>query len=403
MMALLKYFQNSVRPFKIGPDFIDPQFHTFICKTHSVNLDTFMMSPEQVKWMFQHYSDKEISLCEGVMGFYDGMDKGSSAYDIAKLLEIPTLLILDGASSYITISAVLLGLLTYKKDNTIQAVLLNNISSQGHFELIKKQLNKDFAHIAVVGWIQKDLPSLSETHLGLELKDKVNIAQISQEVLKHIDIELLIKVTTNFKFQKSQNYPFENPLHIAKKLTVVYDENFSFLYHDNIMLFKEIFKEVAFVSPYNNEAIAKDTDTVFIPGGYVETACAYNKLKHAHKFRNSLLKHAQNKAVYAECAGLLYLGRSVDEKQMSGILEMEFSMHKRFQRIGYYHASKNNTKGHAFHYSNVKTSKEQEVDILFKNSLEGAKVGSWQKNKIFATYLHTMFRSNISLLQRKFI
>ena len=93
-MALLHHFKDSVRPFKIGPDFIDPQFHTRICHTPSVNLDTFMMNETQVKWIFNKYSDKEISICEGVMGFYDGMDKGSSAYDLSKLLNIPTVLLL---------------------------------------------------------------------------------------------------------------------------------------------------------------------------------------------------------------------------------------------------------------------------------------------------------------------
>ena len=100
-MALLSHFKKSVRPFKIGPDFIDPQFHTLVCSTPSVNLDTFMMNNSQVKWIFNKYSDKEISICEGVMGFYDGMDKRSSAYDISKLLKIPTILLLDGSSSYI--------------------------------------------------------------------------------------------------------------------------------------------------------------------------------------------------------------------------------------------------------------------------------------------------------------
>ncbi len=164
-MALLYHFKKSVRPFKIGPDFIDPQFHTQICNTPSVNLDTFMMDESQVKWMFEHYSDRDISICEGVMGFYDGMDKGASAYDVTKLLRIPTILLLDGSSSYITVSAVLKGLKTYKEDNTIKAVVLNKISSIGHFELIKNQIEKDFSDVAVLGWIKKDLPSLSDTHL----------------------------------------------------------------------------------------------------------------------------------------------------------------------------------------------------------------------------------------------
>ncbi|MDO8454634.1 MAG: AAA family ATPase, partial [Sulfurimonas sp.] len=145
--ALLHHFRDSVRPFKIGPDFIDPQFHTKICGTPSVNLDTFIMNEKQVKWIFQEYSDKKISICEGVMGFYDGMDKGCSAYDVSKLLDIPTILLLDGSSSYITVSAVLKGLKTYRDDNTIKGVILNKLSSTSHFELIKNQILKDFSDV----------------------------------------------------------------------------------------------------------------------------------------------------------------------------------------------------------------------------------------------------------------
>ncbi len=127
--ALLHYFRRSVRPFKIGPDYIDPQFHTAICNKESINLDTFIMNENQVKWIFNNYSNQDISILEGVMGFYDGLDKGCSAYDVSKLLNIPTILLLDGSGSYITISAVLKGLKTYKNDNTIKAVVLNKLSS----------------------------------------------------------------------------------------------------------------------------------------------------------------------------------------------------------------------------------------------------------------------------------
>ena len=169
--ALLWHFKKSVRPFKIGPDFIDPQFHESICQTPSINLDSFLMNDNQVEWLFSRYSDKNFSILEGVMGFYDGLDKGCSAYGVSKLLKIPTLLVLDGSGSYITISAVLKGMKTYKDDNTIKAVVLNKLSSKMHFELIKKQILEDFDDILVLGWIEKNLPTLKSTHLGLDLNE----------------------------------------------------------------------------------------------------------------------------------------------------------------------------------------------------------------------------------------
>ena len=400
-MALLNHFKKSVRPFKIGPDFIDPQFHTLICDTPSVNLDRFMMDEKQVKWMFNNYSDKEISICEGVMGFYDGMDKGSSAYDLSKLLQIPTILLLDGSSSYITVSAVLKGLKTYRDDNTVKAVVLNKISSQGHFELIKNQIEKDFNDVAVLGWIKKELVSLSDTHLGLDLKDISKIQKISNDVLENIDIKLLNNVAAEFKSFKSDEYPFEKLENVNKKIALVNDENFSFLYHDNNEFLKEVFKEVVFVDSTKDEVVPKDSDIVYIPGGYVETEYNYEKVKNSNNFRESLIEHAKNKPIYAECAGMLYLSNRVDGKNMSGILDLDFTLHNRFQRIGYYYNSEN-IKGHAFHYTNILDEKEG-TDILSKSENGEGQVGSWQKGKVFGTYLHTMLRNNPELIKRRFI
>ena len=156
-MALLHHYKNEVRPFKCGPDFIDPQFHEKISGIVSVNLDGYMMNEEQLKWLFSKYMSKEVAICEGVMGFYDGMDKGSSAYDIAKILNISTLLILDAGGSYITISAILNGMIAFRQDNTIKAVVLNKVSSKMHFELVKKHIELECKDIVVVGWIEKIL------------------------------------------------------------------------------------------------------------------------------------------------------------------------------------------------------------------------------------------------------
>ncbi len=402
--ALLYYFRDSVRPFKIGPDFIDPQFHTKICSTPSVNLDTFMMSEEQVQWIFQKYSDKKISIAEGVMGFYDGMDMGCSAYDVSKLLKIPTILLLDGSSSYITVSAVLKGLKTYKDDNTIKGVVLNKLSSASHFELIKNQILKDFSDVAVLGWIKNDLTSLSDTHLGLDLEDISKIESVSKEVLENIDIKMVedlahaTRMCQNEERTNSEWYPFEKIQRIEKKLAIVNDANFSFLYHDNVQFLKEIFREVSFVSSVKDERI--DADIVYIPGGYVETKESYERVKESYNFRDSLITHAKTKPIYAECAGMLYLGNSVDEKKMSGILDLNFTLHNRFQRMGYYHNSKN-IKGHAFHYTNIVDEKEG-TDRLFKTKKDEGKVGSWQKGRVFGTYLHVMFRSNTKIIDTLF-
>jgi len=400
--ALLYHFKDSVRPFKIGPDYIDPQFHKQVCGTDSVNLDSFIMDEPQVKWMYNHYSTKKVSILEGVMGFYDGDDKGCSAYSVSKLLDIPTVLLLDCKGSYITISAVLKGLLTYKSDNTIKAVVLNHVSSDMHFTLIKNIIENDHKNIVVLGWIRKELTSLSDIHLGLDLDDLSKIETISKDVLENIDLSLLESFSTREQSLKNDYYPFEIIEKQNKHLAVVTDENFSFLYHDNLVFLKVIFETVSIINPTFDEIIPDSCDMVYICGGYVETNKAYEKIKNSHKFKESLILHAKTKKIYAECAGLLYLGKNIDEKEMSGILDVSFTMTPRFTRLGYYY-NENNQKGHSFHYSKA-IDDSNGFDTLSKKPNGIGKVGSWQNQdkNVFGTYLHTMFRNNIKLLKDKF-
>ena len=399
--ALLYHFRESVRPFKIGPDFIDPQFHKQVCGTDSVNLDSFIMNEEQVAWLYAHYADKEVAIMEGVMGFYDGNNKGCSTYSISKLLNVPTILVLDGGGSYITISAVLKGLLEYKSDNTTKAVVINNLSSKMHYALIKNQIESDHKGIEVLGWIQKKLPALSDTHLGLDLKDLSKIEQISKEVLEHIDLEKLrrVRLPSHRQNQTPSPYPFPKIEKRDQKLAIVNDENFSFLYHDNLNFLKELFKEVVMVDSTKDELIPNDCDMVYLCGGYVETEEAYERHKNSENFKNSLIEHAKTKAIYAECAGLLYLSNAVDEKKMSKILDIEFTLDTRFNRLGYYYNEKG-IKGHAFHYTKpTQQSLAKGFDVLSKTLNGKGVVGSWSKDKIFGTYLHGMFRGNIKFLK----
>ena len=385
--ALLYHFRGRVRAYKIGPDFIDPQFHKFINGDWSINLDLFMQNKKQIEWTFLKYQ-KEINILEGVMGYYDGMDKGASAYDVTKLLKIPTLLVIDGSGSYITISAVLKGLKEYKNDSTIKAVVLNKLSSKNHYELIKRQIESDFDDVEVLGWIKKSLDSLRDTHLGLDLEDLEKIKKISQEVLENLELERFEEI---FKSKKEEirEYPFKQ---IAKKdeiLAIVHDKNFSFLYYDNLCYLKEIYKKVIMIDSTKDEEIPKEADIIYICGGYVESKEAYLRIRNSKKFKSSLIFHAnKGTKIFAECAGLLYLGLSVDEKKMSGILPIEFTLQKRFVRLGYYE-SESGVRGHCFHYTKPKSLDGWE-DRLTKNGK--GEFGSYRQKNILGTYLHSFFR-----------
>lgn len=139
---------------------------------------------------------------------------------------------------------------------------------------------------------------------------------------------------------------------------------------------------------------------VYIPGGYVETKVAYDKIKDSNNFRKSLIKHGKNKAIYAECAGLLYLGKNVDDKNMSALLPLEFTLLKKAARMGYYKNDLNIT-GHAFHYTQVTNEMKGEY-TLYKSVSAKASYAAFKHKKVFGTYLHTMFRNNFHLIKGEF-
>ena len=394
-MALLHHYKKSVRPFKCGPDFIDPQFHEKIAGVPSVNLDAFMMNEEQVSWIYANYFDRDVAIVEGVMGYYDGMDKGSSAYDIAKILKVPSLLILDAGGSYITISAILKGMCEFRDDNTIKAVVLNKVSSQMHYELVKKHIEKEVPYIKVCGWIQKGLKTLSSTHLGLDLKELNSdaVERVSKDVLEHIELDVLESVM-DVSVSSVSSYPFKKIEKRDELCVLVKDENFSFVYHDNLEYLRELYREVKIIKSTKNEEVSIDADIVIIPGGYVETADSFARVKNSDLFKESLRRHAKTKKLYAECAGLIYLGESCDSKEMSGILPITFELTNKRERLGYYKCETQKgeeLRGHAFHYSRI--IKAPQTDIkLYKVSKKTAKDGGYKKDKVFATYLHTMWR-----------
>jgi len=385
--ALLYHYRGRVRGFKIGPDFIDPQFHRFVSGEWSVNLDLYMQEPSQVEWTYQRYR-KEVNILEGVMGYYDGMERGASAYDVTKLLAVPTLLVLDGSGSYTTLSAVLKGIREYRPEATVKGVVLNRLSSQRHYELIRRRIESDFDDVEVLGWIAKDLPSLKETHLGLDLEDLGKIEDLSREVLKHLDLGRLERLFRSRK-RKEPDYPFDEVKRRNESLAIVFDRNFSFLYYDNLRFLEEVFDSVILIDSTRDEAIPEEADCVYLCGGYVESEEAYRRIRQSHRFRNSLIRHTQKgKEVFAECAGLLYLGRRVDEKPMSGILPIDFSLQRRFVRLGYYR-SESGVRGHCFHYTRPE-SLEGWCDILSKDG--AGEFGTYRQGRVFGTYLHTLFR-----------
>ncbi len=220
-MALMDYIHNQVdpiQPFKIGPDYIDPLFHYAVTGVPSVNLDTYLMTPEQVRYLYNRYTNSNdsdramgrIGVMEGVMGFYDGIDRGSSTYDVTRSLGIPTVIVLPANGISHTLSALLFGLLAYKKDHTIQGVILNHVGSESHYKILYKTLKSDFPDLRIAGWIPSRLDVISSRHLGLNTEelDTSTLRLATNKVLEHVNLNILSELwntphTTPGKVEKS--------------------------------------------------------------------------------------------------------------------------------------------------------------------------------------------------------
>lgn len=168
-MAFLTEKGYKVQPFKCGPDYIDTKFHEAVCHRPSINLDTFMATPEHVRELFERYSaDADVRIVEGMMGLFDGYDrdKGSSA-EIAHTLGIPVILVVDAKSAAYSMAPLLQGFIHFRKDVHIAGVIYNKVGSERHYQMLKEVCND--LHIECYGYLPKQA-SLEQgsRYLGLD-------------------------------------------------------------------------------------------------------------------------------------------------------------------------------------------------------------------------------------------
>ena len=180
LMALFTEKGYKVQPFKCGPDYIDTKFHEAVCHRPSVNLDTFMATPEHVRELFAHYGqDADVCVVEGMMGLFDGYDrdKGSSA-EIAQALDIPVVLVVDAKSAAYSMAPLLQGFVNFRKNVRIAGVIFNKVGSERHFSMLQQVC--DDLHIECFGYLPKS-PELEQgsRYLGLDFSE-LNAQPIKQ-------------------------------------------------------------------------------------------------------------------------------------------------------------------------------------------------------------------------------
>lgn len=334
---------KKVQPFKCGPDYIDTKFHERVCGRPSVNLDLFMLGEEHVRELFKRYSaDADMAIVEGMMGMYDGYDhdKGSAA-DIARLLGIPVVIVVDAHSSAYSMAPLLRGFMSYDSRVCVAGVIFNKVGSSRH-EATLRQVCEEVG-LPCLGCIkrQKELETGSR-YLGLDFT----------EVSHGEDAPLLSSLA-----EQDASSGVRHTL--QGRASVAYDgDAFSFIYTETIDMLRREYADVVFFNPEKAERIPDGTTLLYLPGGYPE--------KHLPQLaaNASLLQSIRDYAeaggrIEAECGGMMYLCRSIigDEGEfaMCGVLPYSVSARKEDRKLslGYRRFVLDGVeyRGHEFHYT----------------------------------------------------
>jgi len=195
LMALLTGKGYRVQPFKCGPDYIDTKFHAAVCGRASINLDTFMATPDHVRELYIHYgADADVCVVEGMMGLFDGYDrdKGSSA-EIARVLGLPVVLVVDAKSAAYSMAALLSGFVNFRKDVRISGVIFNRVGSARHFAMLQ-QVCEDLG-IECYGYLPKKAElEQGSRYLGLDFSEKPESKLLVEQLDKNVKWERLLKL-----------------------------------------------------------------------------------------------------------------------------------------------------------------------------------------------------------------
>src|SRR5258706_12229171 len=201
LMAALRRRGLLVQPFKVGPDFIDPTLHTRAAGRISRNLDGWMLGPAANPQTFVRFSsDADFTLVEGVMGLFDGRDaltEAGSTAEMAKLLGLPVLLVVDASAMARSAAAIVHGYESFDQNLDVAGVIFNRVASAGHFAYLRESVEAT-CQVRVLGWLSTDESvALPERHLGLFMPDEVlNDARLDALVLwigRGVDIDELIR------------------------------------------------------------------------------------------------------------------------------------------------------------------------------------------------------------------
>lgn len=407
LMAALRRAGSRVAPFKVGPDYIDPGYHSLATHRPGRNLDPVMVGEHRVPGLFAHGSKGcDIAVVEGVMGLFDGrVDTagiGSTAH-VAKLINAPVLFVVDARGQSRSLAALLHGFRGYDPTVRLGGVILNQVGSERHEQVLRSAC--DEVGLDVLGVLPRDPQfSLPSRHLGLVTAAEhgpeavAAVDAIAAAVAEHVDLDAVRRLAQSVPAMAVAAWePQVEPVADEPVIAVAGGAAFTFGYAEHVEVLKAAGAAVAVLDPLHDEDLPEGTAGLVLPGGFPEQHA--EALSGNVKLREAVARFARSGApVHAECGGLLYLARSLDGHEMCGVIDAEGFMTPRLT-LGYrdavastsspLHPPGSRVTGHEFHRTQLSTPHStppawQWRGVDSRPVAEGFVVGG-----VHASYLHT--------------
>lgn len=409
---------SRVQAFKCGPDFLDTGHLVAITKRPARNLDRWMLNAEDVLEAFaESTADADVAVVEGMMGLFDGIsgqgERGSAA-EIAKILSLPVILVVDASKSARSIAAVIRGFEIFDPELRFAGLVLNGVAGESHFRLLSDAITPNCS-TPILGWFpQEPGVRIPERHLGLHTAAEVDWGEkrraLQELAEKRLNLDLLL--APEFELPRTHAGVIRPKATPRVAIGVARDEAFCFYYQDNLDFLERSGAKLVEFSPLRNAHLPPDLDALYLGGGYPEL---YAEQLSANATLAGRIREfaASGRPIYGECGGMMYLGerlRTRDGKvhAMTGVLPIETEMTEKLVHFGYVEVELlldsliglrgTVLRGHSFHCSQCSASRdlpaafEARYTLSQKTAAEGFACGN-----VFASYIHLHFRGAPSI------
>ena len=406
LMKILARKEMKVQPFKCGPDYIDIRFHEIAAGSPSVNLDTFMASEEHVRQIYARYSQTaDVCIAEGMMGLFDGYDgrKGSAA-DIARLLNLPVILVVDAQSTAYSVAAQIYGFKNFDPHLQTVGIIFNRVGSERHETMLRKACRD--IDVPCLGCIRRnEALHLQSRYLGLDISPEENeqvIEAWADCIEGQIDLDLLLDQT----MRPIPVYNHTEVLSNKKKLRIAVarnKESFAFMYEETLARFRK-WGEVIFFDPEKTPHLPHSIDILYLPGGYPE-----KRMRQVLCAAEDIKKYIEDGGrTIAECGGMIYLSKGIEDESgfnaMADVLPFGITNANGQRRLtlGYRQFEYNGQKlrGHEFHYTQIQDDPIRMPSVAQVYNAIGQPVSTpvFRYKNLIASYTH-LYLGETDMLQ----